>query len=121
MLPTPIAMQKIEEALGEHKWRLVDLFRDLDKNQDGKLQSDDFKKRCTQLGITEAMIDELLMAYGSSTKKLNYKVLAKGRNDLAKDKRVLIRGNIFIYFELKFYQIIIIAIINYILRRSKLK
>ena len=35
--PTPIAMEKIEKYLEENKWRLLDLFKDLDKNKDWKV------------------------------------------------------------------------------------
>jgi hypothetical protein len=80
-------MQKIEEVLDKNKWRLLDLFMDLDKNKDWKLQESDFHRECTQLGITDAMLDELLMAYGSNQKRIKYKELAKGRTDLIADKR----------------------------------
>jgi hypothetical protein len=92
ILPTPIAMQKIEESLDKERWRLVDLFQDLDKNKDGKLQESDFQRECDRLGITEAMLEELLMAYGNIHKKIKYKELARGRTELSIDRRNLLRG-----------------------------
>ena len=85
-------MQKIEESLDKEKWRLVDLFQDLDKNKDGKLQGSDFKRDCERLGITDGMLEELLMAYGNAHKKIKYKELARGRTELSIDRRNLIRG-----------------------------
>jgi hypothetical protein len=37
IFPTPIAMAKIEAFLDENKLRLIDLFKDLDKNKDWKV------------------------------------------------------------------------------------
>jgi hypothetical protein len=35
--PTPSALTKIEQFLDQNKWRLIDLFKDLDKNKDWKI------------------------------------------------------------------------------------
>ena len=93
ILPTPIAMQKIEDSLEKEKWRLVDLFQDLDKNKDWKVQESDFKREYSRLEITDAMLDELIMAYGNIQKKIKYKELARGRTELSIDRRNTIRGN----------------------------
>ena len=94
-------MQRIEEILGENKWRLIDLFSNLDKNKDWKLQDSDFRRECKKFGINDDMLDELLMAYGTDEKKINYKKLVKGRSDHLNDKRVLIKGKFCTFGRLK--------------------
>ena len=93
VLPIPMAMEKIEQAIEEKKWRLLDLFKDLDKNKDWKVNREDFIREYASgnLDVTDVMLDELLMAYGNSH-KLEYKNLAKGRSCLLSDRRKQIKG-----------------------------
>lgn len=43
-LPPPLAMERVEEFLAENHWRLVDLFRRLDKNKSWNLVKEDFMR-----------------------------------------------------------------------------
>lgn len=87
--PTPMVIERIEAVKVEKKWRLVDIFKDLDKNKDWRLHKEDFMRECRKgnLNVTDAMVDELLMAYGNYQKKLDYKMMAKGRTSLLNDQR----------------------------------
>jgi len=86
VLPIPMAMEKIEQAIEEKKWRLLDLFKDLDKNKDWKVNREDFIREYASgnLDVTDVMLDELLMAYGNSH-KLEYKNLAKDGSNFVSD------------------------------------
>lgn len=43
-LPPPLAMERVEEFLAENHWRLLDLFRTLDRNKSWGLVKEDFKR-----------------------------------------------------------------------------
>ena len=93
--PTPGAMEHIEKFLAENRWRLVDLFKDLDKNKDWRVKRDDLIRECHKgrLDISDGMIEELVAALGSKTFKINYKSLAHGRSSHLSERRAQIRGN----------------------------
>ena len=95
VLPTPLAMEKIEQAIEERKWRLLEVFKELDKNKDWQVNREDFIREYANgnLDVTDVMLDELLMAYGNSH-KLDYKNLVKGRSCLLSDRRKHIKGNL---------------------------
>jgi hypothetical protein len=96
--PTPMAMEQIELFLAENKWRLVDLFKELDKNKDWFVLKKDFIRECKngKLDIPDSLIDELLMALSeSNSSKINYKNLAKGRNSGLIERRSQLRGNFY--------------------------
>lgn len=100
--PTPGAMERIEKFLQENKWRLVDLFKDLDKNKDWRVKSDDLKRECRKgrLDISDSMIEELVTVLGKGRyNKINYKSLAKGRYSHLSELRAQLRG-ITWYFKL---------------------
>ena len=108
--PTPLAMEQIELFLAENKWRLVDLFKDLDKNKDWIVYKKDFIRECKKgrLDISDSMIEELLVALSdpnsAKSNKINYKALAKGRNSSVLDRRSQLRG---IDFKTLFVKVII--------------
>lgn len=101
-----MAMEKIEQAIEEKKWRLLDLFKDLDKNKDWKLHREDFLREYAKgnLEVSEGMLDELLMAYGNF-QNLDYKNLVKGRSCLLSDRRRQIKGKLIIKNKILFYLI----------------
>jgi hypothetical protein len=39
-------MEKIEDFLEENKWRLIDLFKDLDKDKDWLILKSDLSRQC---------------------------------------------------------------------------
>lgn len=92
--PTPSAMERIEKFLAENRWRLVDLFKNLDKNKDWRVKRDDLIRECRNghLDISDGMIDELVAALGSKAFKINYKSLARGRSSHLSERRAQIRG-----------------------------
>ena len=93
--PTPIAMEKIEKFLDDNKWRLVDLFKELDKNKDWKVFRKDFAHACKKgrLDLTDSALDELVNALGQTKSNLiNYKVLAQGRSSHLSERRSRLRG-----------------------------
>lgn len=95
-----MAMKNIEDFLETNKWRLVDLFKDLDKNKDWSINKDDFLRGCKKgkLDLPSEMIDELVKILNSEkTEKIFYKELAKGRNSHLSDRRSELKGK----FELK--------------------
>lgn len=87
-------MEKIEKFLNENRWRLVDLFKDLDKNKDWRVKRDDLIRECRKgrLEISESMIDELITVLGSNAFKINYKSLARGRSSHLSERRSQLRG-----------------------------
>jgi hypothetical protein len=90
-------MEKIEKYLDENKWRLLDLFKDLDKNKDWKVYKADFVRECKKgrLDINDSMIEELVNALGTSkSNKINYKSLAHGRMSNLLERRSALRGNL---------------------------
>lgn len=90
-------MEKIEKYLEENKWRLLDLFKDLDKNKDWKVYKADFVRECKKgrLDINDSMIEELVNALGTSkSNKINYKSLAHGRMSNLLERRSALRGNL---------------------------
>lgn len=92
-------MERIEAFLNENRWRLVDLFADLDKNKDWRVKKDDFVRECKKgrLDVDDAMIEELIMCLGTSkSNKIKYKALAKGRKSHLSDKRSQLRGSFFL-------------------------
>jgi len=92
--PTPGAMEQIEKFLNDNRWRLVDLFKDLDKNKDWRVKRDDLARECRKgrLEISDSMIDELITVLGSKTSKINYKSLSKGRTSHLSERRAQFRG-----------------------------
>lgn len=48
-LPTPLAMQKVEEFLYNNHWRLLDLFRALDQEKNWALVKEDFMRLAKQV------------------------------------------------------------------------
>lgn len=91
-------MQQIEEFLAENKWRLVDLFKDLDKNKDWKVMKNDFIRECKKgrLEISDSMIEELVIALSTSksSDKINYRALANGRTSHLFERRSQLRGKL---------------------------
>lgn len=92
--PLPGAMERIEKFLVENRWRLVDLFKDLDKNKDWRVKSNDLIRECRKgrLDISDGMIEELVAALGSKTFKINYKSLARGRSSHLSERRAQLKG-----------------------------
>jgi hypothetical protein len=92
--PTPLAMEKIERFLNRNKWRLIDLFKDLDKNKDWSLLKSDFKREYNKgrISINDSMLDELIAALGSTKSTMNYKSFSRGRLGHLSDKRNQLRG-----------------------------
>ena len=43
-LPPPLAMERVEEFLAENHWRLLDLFRTLDRSKSWGLVKEDFMR-----------------------------------------------------------------------------
>ena len=89
-------MEKIEALLGESKWRLLDLFKDMDKNKDWKVLKSDFLRECQKgrLNASNAMIEELMNALGADKSSyLNYKSLASGRNSHLIERRNQLKGS----------------------------
>ncbi|CAF0895723.1 unnamed protein product [Brachionus calyciflorus] len=88
--PTPLAMKNIEEFLAVNKWRLIDLFKDLDKNKEWHVKKEDFIRECKngRLEIPDPLIDELINTLNNpKTNKLNYRELARGRSSHLSDRR----------------------------------
>jgi hypothetical protein len=50
-LPQPLAMQRVEEFLANNHWRLVDLFRALDRNKSWNVVKGDFMRLIEQVNI----------------------------------------------------------------------
>ncbi len=100
VVPIPVAIRRIETLLNEDRWRLVDFFKDLDKNKDWKLCKNDFVRehKKGRLDVTDEMTDELITVYGNSRNTLNYKSLAKGRTDHLLESRLNVKGSIEILF-----------------------
>lgn len=87
-------MERIEKFLAENRWRLVDLFKDLDKNKDWRVKGNDLIRevRKGRLDISDGMVDELVAALGNKAFKINYKSLARGRSSHLSERRVQLRG-----------------------------
>ena len=93
--PNPIAMQQIEKFLDENRWRLIDLFRELDKDKDWHVFKDDFIRSCKnkRLEIRDYALDELVNALGTNAANaINYKSLAQGRSSHLSERRSQLRG-----------------------------
>lgn len=83
-------MKKIEDFLEANRWRLIDLFKDLDKNKDWSINRNDFLRECKKgkLEIPDEMIEELVKVLNrAKTEKIFYKELAKGRTSHLSDRR----------------------------------
>jgi hypothetical protein len=50
-LPPPLAMERVEEFLAENHWRLMDLFRALDRNKSWNVVKEDFMRLVEQVKI----------------------------------------------------------------------
>jgi hypothetical protein len=50
-LPPPLAMERVEEFLAENHWRLLDLFRKLDKNKSWRVVKEDFMRLAEQVNF----------------------------------------------------------------------
>ena len=50
-LPPPLAMERVEEFLAKNHWRLVDLFRTLDKDKSWKVVKEDFMRLIEKVKI----------------------------------------------------------------------
>ena len=88
-------MEKIDLFLEENKWRLIDLFKELDKNKDWKVLKSDFVRECKngRFNANNAMLEELIDALGSGkTSYINYKSLAKGWSNHMAETRNQLRG-----------------------------
>jgi len=55
-LPPPLAMEHIEKFLADNHWRLVDLFRQLDKNKSWNIVKDDFRRLAEKVRKTMRII-----------------------------------------------------------------
>ena len=51
-LPTPLAMESVEKFLANNHWRLVDLFRLLDRDKSWKIVKEDFTRLVDKVKIT---------------------------------------------------------------------
>lgn len=83
-------MEKIEEFLEQNKWRLIDLFKELDKDKDWLILKSDLTRQVLKgrLNANESMIDELVVALGSTKSySLDYKALLSGRISHLLNKR----------------------------------
>ncbi|CAF0950238.1 unnamed protein product [Rotaria sp. Silwood1] len=81
-LPTPLAMERVENFLIDNHWRLVDLFRTLDRDKSWTVVKEDFMHLAEkeQLNITDAQADELITCFCREVDvPLNYKRFARGR------------------------------------------
>ena len=88
-------MEKIEQFLEDNKWRLVDLFKGLDKDKDWKIYKSDFLREFKRgkLDTNEIMTDELVFALGTTKRnRLKYSSLFKGRVNYKLDKRNEMKG-----------------------------
>lgn len=107
--PTPQAIFKIEEYLGKHRLRLVDMFARVDRNKDWLISRSECRRVFKKLNvpITDTEIEELISALDSNNDGyLDYRELLKGRlayklerrqkknkvNDDAKEPRVTVRS-----------------------------
>lgn len=91
-------MKNIENFLEANRWRLIDLFKDLDKNKDWSINRNDFLRECKKgkLEIPNEMIDELIKLLNSQRReKIFYKELAKGRTSHLSDRRSELKSKIF--------------------------
>lgn len=81
-LPTPQAINKIEEYIAKHRLRLVDMFTRMDKNKDWLISCSECRQifRELQLPISDAEVDELIAALDRNNDgHLDYRELLKGR------------------------------------------
>ena len=88
-------METIEIFLEKNKWRLIDLFKDLDKKKEWVIIKSDLMREYEKgrLNANELLIDELVNALGAGkANKINYKSLASGRHSHLLDKRNELRG-----------------------------
>lgn len=88
-------MERIEKFLNENRWRLVDLFKNIDKSKDWHLNREELIRECRRghLDINGSMVDELIMVLGNSKNfTINYKALSKGRTSHLSERRAQLRG-----------------------------
>ncbi|CAF1000936.1 unnamed protein product [Rotaria sordida] len=89
-LPTPLAMERVENFLINNHWRLVDFFRTLDRNKSWTLVKQDFMRLAEkeQLDITDAEAEELISCFCRDVNvPLDYKKFARGRASYKKNMR----------------------------------
>ncbi|CAF3605878.1 unnamed protein product [Rotaria socialis] len=89
-LPTPLAMESVEGFLYDNHWRLVDLFRTLDRDKSWAVVKEDFMRLVEkeQLNITDAQAEELITCFcREAGVPLNYKKFARGRALYKKNMR----------------------------------
>lgn len=57
-LPPPLAMERVEEFLAENHWRLLDLFRTLDRSKSWGLVKEDFKRMIEKVNTNLVLGEE---------------------------------------------------------------
>jgi hypothetical protein len=90
-------MQNIESFLEINKWRLIDFFKDIDKNKDWVIIKTDLMRQYEmgRLNANELQIEELCSALGSGkSNSIDYKALASGRSSHLLERRKELKGYI---------------------------
>ncbi|CAF1155872.1 unnamed protein product [Didymodactylos carnosus] len=96
-LPPPMGMERIEEFLETNRWRLVDLFRKMDRDKDWNILKQDFMHMAEQqqLFISEENAEELMCVFCKDAKvPMNYKKFARGRLQYKREERARLRESL---------------------------
>lgn len=79
-LPVPSAMEKVEEFLATNQWRLIDLFKSMDKEKSWRIAKDDFLRFIQKVEQNETSTDQISRRSSSGT--VGYQRRTSGRTAL---------------------------------------
>ncbi|CAH1783951.1 unnamed protein product, partial [Owenia fusiformis] len=89
-MPSPLALQIIEEFLHQKKMRLYDLFRRMDKDGGGKLTREEFRNGIRNVGIpiSDLLLEDLIIALDYNfDDEIEFKELNMGMEQWKKEKK----------------------------------
>lgn len=90
--PIPVALSIIAEYCHENKLRLLDLYKEIDKDKDWLISRNEVRKiiKANQIPLTDAQLEDMIIALDvDNNDQLDYRELAQGVEAYKIDERLV--------------------------------